>query len=274
MERIGRKMDTLTSIKMLHSMFMLYRGDMKNIWEEYTFLSVSIKNIEKEGYKLKSLVANDVSDKTVKDAGGMQTRFLSGGNTRNHYIDAICVFENYINRIVTKVYHDYPFKMQGIGMDAQKLFSLVLKKESKEDILDSIIEEKVRSIFYGNPVDIFEKDKCKLELGTIFKDKYADAMKYYTEIVGRRNVLIHNSGIVDNKFLKENPNFEQKKGHKIIISEDYLRGSISLLIGIAAILTQCVIENIYSGNVQGKLGSAVASFDRCIQNKWYQNLLQ
>lgn len=266
-------MDTLKETKKIHTMFMQFRGDMKNIWEEYSYLAESISKTNREEYLVKSLAASAVSKKTKIDAGGMQYRFLSGGNTRNHYIDAVCTFENYLNSLVEKVYHDYPLKMNGGGMDAQKLFRLILDKDTKEDMIDVIIEEKVRSIFYGNSVDIFTKDKCKLEIGDIFNSKYPNSMIYYAEITGRRNAIIHNSGRVDNKFIKENPKTSLSEGQKIIISEDYLKGTIGLLIGIAAVVSKCVIEKIYKESIQGKIGSSVSTFDRCMMENWFSNLL-
>ncbi len=46
----------------------------------------------------------------------------------------------------------------------------------KEEIIEKLAEEKVRSILYGNPLDIFEKDKAKLGFGTFFKDLYQDKL--------------------------------------------------------------------------------------------------
>ena len=266
-------MDTLKETKKIHTMYTKFRGDMKNIWEEYSYLDASISRANKEEYMVKSLAKVAVGKKTKRDAGGMQNRFLSGGNTRNHYIDAICTFENYINSLVEKVYYDYPFKMNGGGMDAQKLFKLILDKETKEDMIDVIIEEKVRSIFYGNPVEIFTKDKCKLEIGDIFESEYPDSIVYYAEITGRRNAIIHKSGRVDSKFIKENPKTSLYEGQKIVISEDYLKGTIGLLIGIAAIVSKCVVENIYKEKTQGKIGSSVITFDRCMKESWFSVLL-
>lgn len=266
-------MDSIKATKRIHTMYKSYRGDMKNIWEEYTFLNSSIYGIKKEGFEIKSLVTNTKSNKTVKDAGGMRTRFLQGGNTKNHYIDAICTFENYICKLASFIYHDFPAKTQGGGMDATKLYTLILNSDSKEDMVDAMIEEKIRSIFYGNPVDVFIKDKCKFELGSIFKEDYSKTMEYYSDIVGRRNVLIHNGGKVDLKYLRENPDSKLTEGKKIIISEDYLRGTIGILLGIAAITTKCSIENIYNGSIQGKLDSAVKSFDKCMGNGWFEDLL-
>lgn len=141
-------------------------------------------------------------------------------------------------------------------------------------MIDTLAEEKVRSIFYGNPADVFLKDKCKLELGTLFSSKYRLAISLYSEILGRRNAIIHNSGRVDKKYIRENPQSTLLEGKKIIISENYLRGTIGLLVGIAAETTSNVVENIYKGNVQGILGRATNSFENCYEIDWYKRLLQ
>ena len=251
----------------------MYRENMKNIWEEYSFLVHYVYYAMPEEYVLKSLVVNSESKKTKKDAGGMQNRFKQGGNTKNHFIDAVGAFENYIASLTKYVYLDYPGKIESGGMDEKKLFKLIISSEDKQKMLDIIIEEKIRSIFYGNPIDIFKKDKCHLELGNIFCEQYQDAINLYQEIVGRRNVIIHNNGKIDKKYLRENNGSKLMEGQKIIISEDYLRGTIGLLMGIAAVTTKCVVENIYSGDCEGKMAKAVLAFDRCIKNGWYEELL-
>ena len=265
-------MDKLTKLKILHTDFKGYLGDMKNVWEEYSYLVHLIESTETQAFAIESLFTSRTHPKTKEHAGGMRTRFMRGVNTKNHYIDAIGIFENYIASVVEFVYWDYPVKIGG-GMDQDKLFDLIIKSEDKESMLDSLIEEKIRSIFYGNPLDVFEKDKCKLELGKTFKDTYGASMPLYREIVGRRNVLIHNSGRIDKKFLRENKDSSLQEGRKVVISEDYLRGTIGLLIGIAAVTTKCVIEKIYKGDIQGTLSKSLATFDKCLNNDWFKNLL-
>lgn len=266
-------MDKLEKIRRIHTKYKIYRGDMKNVWEEYSYLVHYIYGAKTEEFELKSLVANCKTTKSKKAAGGMQNRFKQGGNTKNHFIDAVGLFENYIASLVEFVYLDYPSKMNGGGMDEKKLFDLIIKSDDKQTMIDSLIEEKVRSIFYGNPVDIFMKDKCKLELGSIFTEQYKEAIILYREIIGRRNIIIHNSGRVDKKYLRENKESSFIEGQKIIISEEYLRGTIGLLIGIAAITTKCVVEKIYKGECKGKMAEAEVVFNRCIHNDWYKILL-
>lgn len=267
-------MDKLERIKHIHTKYHVYLGDMKNVWEEYAYLVHYIYRANTEAFELKSLFSENVHTKTKAHAGGMQNRFKQGVNTKNHFIDAIGTFENYIASLVECVYLDYPVKISGGGMDQNKLFELILKSDDKQTMIDCLIEEKIRSIFYGNPLDVFENDKCKLELSNTFKDTYKDSMLLYKDIVGRRNVLIHNAGRVDKKYLRENKNSQFIEGQKIIISEDYLRGTIGLLIGIAAVTTKCVIERIYKGDCKGKLAESKATFDRCNSRNWFSDLLK
>ena len=265
-------MDKLIKVKILHTHFKGFLGDMKNVWEEYAYLVHLLDSTKNQAFEMKSLFADMTHSKTKAHAGGMRGRFMQGVNAKNHYIDAIGIFENYISSLVEFVYRDYPVKIGG-GMDQDKLFNLIINSEDKESMLDSLIEEKIRSIFYGNPLEIFVKDKCKLELGNTFKDTYGSSISLYREVVGRRNVLIHNSGRVDKKFLRENKDSSLQEGRKVVISEDYLRGTIGLLIGIAAVTTKCVIEKIYKGDIQGTLSKSLATFDKCLSNDWFKNLL-
>lgn len=266
--------EKLKSIKKIHTMFHVFRRDMANIWKEYYYVTHLLQHTTKEEYHSLALHSNTSKLMNKSYVGGMQSRLLNGSNSRTHFIETICRFEDYINSLASIVFHDYPYKISGSKMDAQKLYDYILQSPDKETIIDHIIEEKIRSIFYGNPVEIFTGDKCKFELGTLFKDKYKDAIPFFAEIIGRRNLIVHNSGRVDKKHLRENSSSTLKGGQKIIVSEDYLRGTIGLLIGISAITTKTVIENIYRGEVKGVLDSCTSTFDACMRNNWYFNLLK
>lgn len=263
----------MESVKKIHEVFRAFRGDMNNSWEEFAYLEDMIRNSEKREYELLSLHSDITKTKRIKDAGGMQNRFLSGGNTKKHFIDSIGLFENYISWLAQFVYREYPGKMRGCGMDEKKLFEVILLQESKQEIIDYIAEEKVRSVFYGKPSDIFLKDKLNIEIGNVFKENYQKEINLYEELTGRRNAIIHNLGYVDKKYLRENPSSKYKEGNKIIISADYLRGTIALLEGIAAKVTECVLLNIYKGDIQGKLSKSLKTFERCAKEDWYADLL-
>ncbi len=266
--------EKLKSIKNIHTMFHVFRGDMANIWKEYYYLMYILRQTTKEEYHSLNLHSNTSKLMNKSNVGGLQARLLNGANSRTHFIETVCRFEDYINSLASIIFHDYPYKANGSKMDVQKLYDLIIKSPDKETIIDHIIEEKIRSIFYGNPVEIFTGDKCKFEFGNLFKDKYKDAISLFAEIIGRRNLIVHNSGRVDKKYLRENPSSSLKENQKIIVSEDYLRGTIGLFIGISAITTKTVIENVYRGEVKGVLESCTTTFDSCMCNNWYVNLLK
>jgi hypothetical protein len=52
-------------------------------------------------------------------------------------------------------------------LSGQKLTKLIYDKNSIVEILESIIEEKNRKIFYGNPVDIFLKILANLVINIL-----------------------------------------------------------------------------------------------------------
>lgn len=255
----------------IHTAFRIYRHNMHNIWEEYNYLRECIKSSKKESYQLKSLHVTSTLTKTKKDAGGMYNRFLNGENEKIHFIDAISTFEDYISKLSVLVFTSYPQKMQGTNSD--KVFEVIMKYQTKEEMINYIAVERVRSIFYGDPADIFLKDKCQFGLKDIFSDKYIALIKLYKEVTGRRNIIIHNSGRIDNKYLKENPDSHFILNQKIKISEEYLRGAIALLIGISAITTETVIKEVYNGRVGGKLKEAMDTLNKCYSENWYNNLL-
>lgn len=255
--------------------FKEYVGNMNNVWEEYSYLSSCVYNSKHSVFYIKGLFTNENHNKTIVDAGGMQTRFKQGGNTRSHFLDSIGLFENYISFITKTVYKSYPKKMGFPNMNDKKMLDIIIDSSSKEMMLDKIIEEKVRGIFYGNSKEIFTKDKCNIGCENIFnQEKYAAVIEMYSEIIGRRNLIVHNNGRVDKKYLRENKNSKFNENKKIIISDNYLRGSISLLIGLAALYTNCVVKEVYNGDCTGKLQKSLKAFERAIENSWYESLLK
>ena len=254
--------------------FLKFQKDMNNIWEEFNYLEYYIKTskIEK-GFKLNHLFIEQSIQKEKKDAGGMKSKFLSGNNSKNHFIDSISLFEKYISNLAIEIYKLFPRKIENNLMDVKKLMEIIITHETKEEILDYIIEERVRSIFYGNPVDILKNDKCKFELNDTFKLTYKKVLEYYNEIVAKRNIIIHNLGNIDRKYIREISGTSYKLKQKVIINSDYLRGSISLLLGIAAKITECIIQKILKYEVNKKLLKVVRSFENSYNNNWYDTLL-
>lgn len=109
-------------------------------------------------------------------------------------------------------------------------------------MLEKVIEERVRGIFYGAPSEFFLKDKAKLKFGDHFSTNCAEAVNKFVELCARRNVLIHNDGRVDRKYLREAPGSKFKLRETVSVHEPYLRGALLTLRGLCATTGVLVCE--------------------------------
>ncbi|WP_062060843.1 hypothetical protein [Cellvibrio sp. OA-2007] len=166
------------------------------------------------------------------------------------------------------VYEEHPEKLNSRDsletIDRQyKLLDTIISKSSREEIIGSIIEEKVRSIFYGNPLDYFLKDsKTKLGFGNHFKDHHSINLEIFCEITARRNLYAHNAGRVDSKYIREVKSPAFTIGRKAIIDKDYLRRTIIVLRGISAVAGSLVIRNVFNQpKVMGTIATVVTPFE-------------
>ncbi|HEM3505619.1 TPA: hypothetical protein U1B13_001592 [Streptococcus suis] len=139
----------------------------------------------------------------------------------------------------------FPKKLGDSPMDSKKLMDLVYNYAMVEEIIEKIVEEKVRSIFYGNPTAIFLKDPCKFELKNYFKDNYEKELGFFSKIIAYRNIIIHNDSRVDSKFLKECKYSDFILNQKITISTNYLIASIALLVGLAGEITTIYLREVH-----------------------------
>lgn len=267
-------MNHKNSITKIHTRYKNFQKEQRDIWESFClidFYAPKIKQAIKEDIfpVLEFEKVWDGSNKTLKkdDTYGALSSLSSKGNFRRTLLETVLTFENYITDLVETVYIDFPGKLNqkqnendSDATKYSKLMNLIIKSDNKQDMVNILIEEKIRSIFYGNPLDIFEKDKVKLEFGTYFKDKHKKELTDFKSIIAIRNLLIHNNGIVDRKYIKESDK-NTKLGTKVIIDKKFLKNSIYTLSLLAAHSTRIVIENVYNQKPQGNLAKAISTFN-------------
>jgi hypothetical protein len=164
-----------------------------------------------------------------------------------------------MSMLVFKVYLDFPGKLRSLrqgetdGADRQqKLMEVIFESLDRNEMIHKLIEEKVRNIFYGNPIDLFSKDKALVEFGSFFKNNKATLLGELAEIIARRNVTMHNDGRIDRKYLREVPNSKLNLGQKATIDEKYLGRALLVLKDLAADAAQLVATNIYKEPLFGR----------------------
>jgi hypothetical protein len=257
------------SITKIHTRFKGYNKELRDIWESYCLVDFYMANIHDllKSKNVPPLTFTNLSgkNKTLSDLDtfGAISYLTRKANPQRTLITAVSHFEHYLGFLTKTVYHDYPKKLISNNLTTEKeeqnLIRLIVDSVDRDEIIERIVEEKVRGIFYGKPSDFFLKDKAKLELGSHFRDNYSKEIEKYEEITARRNAIIHNQGRVDRKYIREVKNNSLILGQIITLDANYLRESIDLLRNISAQATKCIIENIYKGNVQGVLARTLSS---------------
>jgi hypothetical protein len=179
--------------------------------------------------------------------------------------------ETFLQDLTVLVYRDFPIKVAHTNPDAPaselKLTQLIVNSTDKDEMIEALIEEKVRGIFYGKPTDFFTKDKAKIGFENFFKSNFEHAINEFNEITARRNVFIHNNGKVDSKYIREVENAQYNKGQKPKIDKAYIKHTIIVLRGMAALSTKLVSKNIYNQNVsENRVTKMAKTLDEYLNN--------
>lgn len=270
----------------LHKMFKAYRKQMRDIWESFNLIEYYMPKIHDqikcnkiEPLTISSLLTSQSVQMSKEDTFGAISSIVIKGNYERTLLQANSTFEDYISNLVYSVYSFYPQKLLSSNSDfdyeskqKDKLLQIIIMSEDRSEIIDKVIEDKIRNIFYGNPIEIFTKDKCKLEFGDHFKMNLEKEIGYYSEFVATRNILVHNARRVDSKYLKEVKNSNFEIGDLRTLSVDYLRACIGILEGIAAVSSKLVVENIFKKDIQGVLRKTCITFENAIKRNHFDDL--
>jgi len=228
---------------------------MMDIWEDYNFLEYYLpvlhKNIREGGdpeFKLDHLYNNKKSDYEKKDLYGVIDHLIKKVNPTRALLEAVSRTEHFLQELTFRVYRDYNYKLQvsyETPEQSQKLLKVIIDSSDRDEMIYKIAEEKIRGIFYGNPVDFFLKDKAKVGFGDYFKNMHQNSLKKYAEIIARRNIFAHNQGKVDRKYRREVPDTALKLGQIASMDKAYICETISVLRGLSVSVTKLVIEQTY-----------------------------
>jgi hypothetical protein len=271
-------MDDELYSKNLARRFKTYSSDMKDVWESYCFIGKYMEAIHPlikddvlPPFAVVPLASEDDKEQATdkKNTFGYIDHIIKKVNPSRSLITAVALTEDFLQDMVKNVYTAYPENLSGgDSKDApervEKVVDVILRSDDKDEIINKLIEEKVRGIFYGNPVDFFLKDKkLKLKFGTLFKDNHSKNIEIYSEIVARRNIYAHNGGRVDRKYAKESGASNVKLGNKIKIIDDYLKESIQILRGLSSVAAFTVCKRIFSSPPPGgRLFHVYRDFDK------------
>lgn len=149
---------------------------------------------------------------------------------------ALAHFEAYLRDTLKKLLEIFPKTLS--TSKKQMSYEDILKHSSGEKIIDSIIERELIEVSFKNITDQieylaskfnirFEYEKGEATWGTDKLD-----IEKLREIFSIRNLILHNNGIVNIKFSKDNPGSRYNISDKIELSEHDVSDAIILLLAI------------------------------------------
>jgi hypothetical protein len=254
--------------------FNAYNKEMIDIWESFNLVQFYMDEIHaslKAGnvtpFQFEVLGSEARKTLSTPNLYGAITHLTRKANPRRTLIDAVATSENFLGDLTYVVYMDFPGKLISKQNKQDKeseerqenLLGLIVGSVDREEMIEKLVEEKIRGIFYGNPVAFFKNDKARLEFGNTFNEFYSDQLEAYAEISARRNLFAHNEGRVDRKYLREVKDPALGLGQRAPLDTVYLKHTINILRGLSAKAASLVLTNIYKKPVTGKLASTAKS---------------
>jgi hypothetical protein len=174
----------------------------------------------------------------------------------------ITYFENTISKIFKTDFEKHPDR---ICLENKTIsYSVLETSENIADIKDYLIDIEVTNLMYKSVSDWLEYLKKNLKLKMEYVTEKLPQLK---EIIARRNIIVHNNGIVNNIYLNQIVGSDVKKGDVLTVSREYIDTAINLVetIGIAIIIEIWLKECRKNSNDLDKIYSTI--YDEYLSNE-------
>lgn len=241
-----------------------YRHRFDQIWENYCLIEHYGNFLRKEVQEGRIAPAiipgRNGNDKelTKNQTANSFKSMIDRHNGYVYFVYLISTFEQCISSTVAKVYLSKPDLLNtthenqdSSGQDL-KILQMILNSTTRDEIIEQIAEERVRSIFYGNPINVFTKDKCRMSLGKWFEQNMSNEMLLLKEIIARRNIIVHSEGRVDRKYIKETGS-TLKLNSKVDLQQEYMASALATIINVSCCYSALIIRNLFEEQPKGML---------------------
>ncbi len=167
-------------------------------------------------------------------------RFLSRELFENLIVAAVSHFESFLFAVLHLVLLTYPKKLalNVRGMDIKKEIPLdiLLDTDSRENALREVIERQLNSLSYATPREYLEYLNSITGVDTL-----DPAFLDYIEIKATRDVIIHNSGIINDVYLSKVGNKKRGGvGDRLVADNQYFNHCIATLKRLSGIIRRDV----------------------------------
>jgi len=160
---------------------------------------------------------------------------------RSLFVCLISQFDAFFNSLVKKIFELYPEKLN--SSEKALTYAQLIEFKSIDQIKEYIVEKEIESVLRENHTYHFEWLEKKLGI-TLRKD--LSIWSTFIELTERRNLFVHNDGIISNQYIstcrKNNIKLDKndKVGQSLHILPDYFQSAYECLYELAAKLTHVI----------------------------------
>lgn len=176
-------------------------------------LEAAMRGEYKEGSELVRVPA-DLVERLTQD-----TRERAGNiieipelTIRMAFVHLVTLFEASLSDLIRAILFSRPSMLKS---KRQISYEEVFSVETMSDLVGKVVDREVSDLTYGTVDDIFEHIKSKLHVP--FELTPEERLEI-TTAKARRNILVHNQGKVDSKFLRLAPGLNYSLGQQVKIS--------------------------------------------------------
>lgn len=167
------------------------------------------------------------------------------------FVSLISQFDSFLGKLIREIFQSKPEILN--SSEKNLTFSKLLELKSLEEAKEFIIEKEIESVLRDSHSDHFDWLENKLGI-PLRKD--LPIWQSFIEITERRNLFVHNDGVVSSQYLsvcrhhKVRFDKEPKLGEKLNISTDYFELTYKCLFEISVKLTQVIWRKLLSNDIE------------------------
>lgn len=229
-----------------------------------------IKKIEQviDVSKLKKSNATSYSAMSKKLKDEYQKLESLQGQQEILYNGSLMLLITYYENLVAQLFkNDFVKHPERINLDSKGVtYKVLAELNDVEMIKEHLIEEEVVSMMYKSYDDWMQYFRNKVKLDIPYDRK---KMKDIKEIIARRNLLVHNNGIVNSIYLSITGSKDVIKGDSINVNKEYLNNAINIIeiAGMALLIEIWLKEHGKDEDEIRKIDSIL--YGECLENrKW------
>lgn len=195
--------------------------------------------------------------KSVSTTLGILQRGVVRDGSRT-LVDASSRFEVFMASVTRLVYlhfgADRVATAEGAS-DSQmsRVIEWIFDSADRDEIIDRVIEDRIRSLSYGSGAELLKKDRAKLGIKAHFETGHEAVLDRYSEVLARRNLVVHSAGRVDRAYLHRHPNAGLLHRARVPVSEEYLAEALTVLRQLATCVAWVTGSAVAGRALRGEL---------------------